>query len=676
MHAFIVRPFGTRTVPDRSGKPLEIDFDRVDRELITPALRAVGLQGGTTGLIAHAGNIREDMFRLLLTADLVVADISIHNANAFYELGIRHATRAARTFLLRCDAQEVPFDLRTDRYLEYPADNPAGALDALVAGLKATLDSDAADSPVFQLLRDALPMDWARLLSVPADFREEVRRAEKEGRRGDLRLLAYEALQLPWAMEGLRTVGAAQFDLGDHDGARTTWEGVRRYDPGDVEANTRLATSYQKLGDLTRSDEAVERVIQDPDVRGPEMAEALSLRASNEKTRWIQAWTAKPEGDERRTEALRSPLLKRAYEDYERGFAEDRNHFYSGLNALALLQVWRELAGAYPDVWQGEFEDEDDAGRALRKMEKDAGDLAAGVRLALDTQERRAEFEGKPNPWLRISLADLACVTGVPPGPVAKRYREGLVAAGEFAVSVVRRQIDLYRGLAVLAANTAAVLEVLNAAGGPAAQAGGKPARVIVFTGHRVDTPDRPEPRFPAAAEDQAREMIRGAVQAEVDAAAGAPVIGIAGAASGGDILFHEVCAELGVETQLFLVVSRDDYVRASVADGGPEWEERFNALFARRPYRFLGNSDHALELPRWLRPWKEYDVWNRSNLWMLHNALVHGAERVALIALWNGKGGDGPGGTRDMVAAARDRAVKTTVLDANELLKGPHPLA
>ena len=34
-----------------------------------------------------------DMFQLLLTADLVVADISIHNANVFYELGMRHALR-------------------------------------------------------------------------------------------------------------------------------------------------------------------------------------------------------------------------------------------------------------------------------------------------------------------------------------------------------------------------------------------------------------------------------------------------------------------------------------------------------------------------------------------------------------------------------------------------------
>ena len=89
MRLFIVRPFGNKE---------GIDFDRVERELIQPALvrlnaMGVPVTGGTTVEINRAGNIREDMFRLLVVADLVIADVSIHNANVFYELGIRHALR-------------------------------------------------------------------------------------------------------------------------------------------------------------------------------------------------------------------------------------------------------------------------------------------------------------------------------------------------------------------------------------------------------------------------------------------------------------------------------------------------------------------------------------------------------------------------------------------------------
>jgi hypothetical protein len=92
MRAFIIRPFGTKN---------EINFDEVERVLIAPALEAVGAKGGTTIDIIESGNIRVDMFRRLLTADLVIADLSIHNANVFYELGIRHALRDQGTFMLR-----------------------------------------------------------------------------------------------------------------------------------------------------------------------------------------------------------------------------------------------------------------------------------------------------------------------------------------------------------------------------------------------------------------------------------------------------------------------------------------------------------------------------------------------------------------------------------------------
>jgi hypothetical protein len=92
MRAFIIRPFGTQS---------NIDFDEVQKQLIAPALAALDIQASTTEAFLQAGNIRADMFQQLLVADVVVADISIHNANVFYELGIRHALQPKRTFLLR-----------------------------------------------------------------------------------------------------------------------------------------------------------------------------------------------------------------------------------------------------------------------------------------------------------------------------------------------------------------------------------------------------------------------------------------------------------------------------------------------------------------------------------------------------------------------------------------------
>ena len=131
MRAFIIRPFGTKK---------GIDFDAVEKLLIDPALQILGVAGRTTLDILRQGNIRLDMFQRLLTADLVVADISIANANVFYELGIRHALRDKRTFLIRCESaevapDEVPFDLKTDRYLSYPIDRPDARLNDFVKAL-------------------------------------------------------------------------------------------------------------------------------------------------------------------------------------------------------------------------------------------------------------------------------------------------------------------------------------------------------------------------------------------------------------------------------------------------------------------------------------------------------------------------------------------------------------
>ena len=54
-----------------------------------------------------------------------------------------------------------------------------------------------------------------------------------------------------------------------------------------------------------------------------------------------------------------------------------------------------------------------------------------------------------------------------------------------------------------------------------------------------------------------------------------------AGGASGGDILFHEVCAELSVPTTLWLALPPDRYVMESVAPAGPDWVPRFHLVQA-----------------------------------------------------------------------------------------------
>jgi hypothetical protein len=660
---FIVRPFGTK-----SG----IDFDRVEAELIRPAIEQATLTGGTTGQFIQQGNIRTDMFEQLLTADLVIADMSIHNANVFYELGIRHALRDKRTFLIKSkqatpgekDAKdtEVPFDLKTDRYLAYDQNDLRGAVDILAAALKLTMDSQKADSPIYQLLPTLKPADPEDVLVVPFDFSEEVERVEAMKNCGDLQLLAAEVDGFAWRVAGLRMIGQAQFRLKDWPGAKVTWTAVREYNDMDVEANTMLGTIFQRLGDLVSSDQAVERALENKEIAAPARAEIRALMGRNAKKQWEQSWATLSNVEAAQKAALTSPYLEKSFELYRAGFIEDRNHFYSGLNALAMVTMMVELAQRQATTWQDNFDSEEDANQRLQKLKELRNDLAAGVRLAIESKQVALQRSDKTDVWVDISTADLTCLTSTRPSRVAQAYKKALSDPSEHAWDAVRRQLLLYQRLGILKENIQAGLESIAPVAVPIQEA---PPRVILFTGHRIDTPNRKAPRFPAAKEGQARAMILEALT-NIKAKNDGKLLGISGGASGGDILFHEVCEELNIPSQMYLVLPRNDYVKASVSDSGPVWVDRFNRLYDKRKAKVLSDSDR---LPRWLRAKKDYNIWQRANLWMLHNALSISQDHLILLALWNGTTGDGPGGTEDLVKRAQDRGATFIHLDASELL-------
>jgi len=655
MHIFIVRPFGTKN---------GVDFDRVEIDLVRPAMEKAGLTGGTTGEFIEQGNIRTDMFEQLLIADLVIADISIHNANTFYELGIRHAFRDKRTFMIKSKGDDVPFDLKTDRYLPYDANNPGATVDALANALRATLDSQKADSPVYQLLPGLESADVSTFLILPSDFREEVERGEADKDGAGLQLLAAEVDGFAWRAVGLRLIGHAQFRLKDWQGAKVTWTKVRDYDDIDFEANCLLATIHQRLGDLVESDQAVDRALQNDDISPAQRAEVQALMARNAKSRWDQSWAKPADVEAIQKSALTSPHLERAFELYRQGFVEDRNHTYSGLNAAAMATVMTELAQVQPAIWEDGFDTKEDAAQKLKALKEARADLAVGVKLAVESRQAALLRKEEADIWTEISRADLIFLTSSRPSRVAQAYQRALVNAPDFAKDAVRRQILLYQRLGIFRENTQAALDSM-AAVDQAPKLPEAPPRVVLFTGHRIDAADRATPRFPAAKETRARAMILDAVT-KIQGKADGKLFGISGGASGGDILFHEVCEELNIPSQMYLVVPRNDYIRASVADSGPDWIERFNRLYDKLKPKILYDSGR---LPRWLRAKKNYGIWERSNLWMLHSALYISQEHMTLVALWNGSSGDGPGGTEDMVERAKDRGAIFIHLDTRKLV-------
>jgi hypothetical protein len=187
------------------------------------------------------------------------------------------------------------------------------------------------------------------------------------------------------------------------------------------------------------------------------------------------------------------------------------------------------------------------------------------------------------------------------------------------------------------------------------------PRRVLMFSGHMVDAPDRASPRFPL----QAVPAVAQAIARHLDAlGAGPGDLALTQGAAGGDLLFAEACADRGVRVRLMQPFEEAEFLRRSVlpcADG-EAWLQRWRALRQR-----LAEAPRAM--PDALGPAPTgVDPFERCNRWMLCTALALGNARFRLIALWDGADADGPGGTAHMIREVQRRAGEVVLLPLGAL--------
>ena len=176
-----------------------------------------------------------------------------------------------------------------------------------------------------------------------------------------------------------------------------------------------------------------------------------------------------------------------------------------------------------------------------------------------------------------------------------------------------------------------------------------------------VDAPGRALPRLAPLQVAAAATRIDAALDASD---AGPGDIALTQGAAGGDILFAEACVERGVDVRLLLPFAESEFIARSIlpSQDGEAWYARFIALRARL-------AEAPLEAPLALGPLaKDDDPFVRANHWLLESALAFGPERLRCICLWDGGGGDGPGGTRHLIDAVRDAGGEVIWIDTREL--------
>jgi hypothetical protein len=189
-------------------------------------------------------------------------------------------------------------------------------------------------------------------------------------------------------------------------------------------------------------------------------------------------------------------------------------------------------------------------------------------------------------------------------------------------------------------------------------QADQPPNRVVLFSGHMIDAPDRKTPRFPPDKEDDARRAIDGALDkigvTEADLA-------ICGGACGGDLLFAEACLARTMRLEIYIPFDEPTFLIGSVDFAGDRWHQRY--LQARSKAAAL----HVMTVELGELPPGE-DAYERVNRWMLDAADRFDGDRMAFICLWNGEAGDGPGGAQHFMEEVRRRTARVHWLDTRQL--------
>jgi tetratricopeptide (TPR) repeat protein len=376
---FVIMPFGCK--PDPAGRL--IDFDRIYAEIIAPAVEAAGLLGVRADEEKGAGFIHKLMYERILLSDFAIADLTILNANVYYELGIRHAARPSTTVLTMALGSPLPFDVGPLRALPYgigadgaPNSAPV-AREAMTRRLIDCRRQRGTDSPLFQLLDGyaAPPIDHAKT----DVFREQVAYSQAlKNQLADARAQGVEALdKVRDELGDIDTTEAGvAVDLMLSYRAVSQWSRIvdlhGRMDPAlarTVLVREQCAMALNRVGRDREAETMLDELIAE---RGPS-SETCGILGRVHKDRWEKALKAG------QTLAARGHLRK-AIAAYRQGFETDWRDAYPGINAITLMTI-------------------------ENPKNPETKELAAVVRYAV-----RRRLVGKPDYWDQATLVEIAAI--------------------------------------------------------------------------------------------------------------------------------------------------------------------------------------------------------------------------------------------------------------------------
>ena len=643
-HAFVVMPFGKK----KGGDGSLYDFNAIYQTLIKPALELAAFEPFRADEATTSGDILTDMFQELLLADLVLADLSIDNANAFYELGIRHAFRKRGVVHIQAGRAYMPFDIFNVRTLPYHI-TPEGIPDPeylekdIQAIARMTRDTwasdrDAIHSPIFNLLTGLDEPDQKALRTPLAtgfwreynEWKNRVTIAQRQKRIGDILLLTEEITNPLIKEEAVGQAGKALANMGCHELALAQYRKGLEVNPGNLSFRREEAFHLNRLGKVDEAIVKIESIFADH----PNDPESIAYLGRIYKGMWADSWRWMKDPEKRLRMAFESYYwLMKSYQIYLRGFRADLDQFYPGINALTLATILVHLADKY--------EDKGDPDPDIEVIRKELPELRGTLEFALEVQAANPNADY----WTLVSLAELHVMTADKIQRVVRAYRKAMTASRRnvFFLESSIQQLEILKSLEMRPEYVSAGIRVLReelarihkeeydeGAGEDIAERKREEGKVFLFTGYTIDTTKEQEMHFPAHIEENVKKAI-GDLLDKYQAGPDDLVI-TSGMAAGGDLIFIECCMERGIPVKAHMPDDEANYVRNYVSPCGDNWVE----LFYNARNHHLVDEYYQHELIG--DPRKDDDPDRRNNRWALYSALSRGIDNVRLIALWNDK--------------------------------------
>jgi hypothetical protein len=330
---FVVMGYGEKTDFQQNKT---FNLDKSYQYIIKPAVMDAGFECIRADEIQHAGNINSPMYEQLLNADLVIADLSTANPNAFFELGVRYALKPRTTVVIAEKGFKIPFDIGqiVIRHYEHLGSGidfgeVSRMREVLTNACKEVFKSQRYDSPVYTFITNltppALQTQVAVLERVAAEQRTQNALAQATSNSEG------EALTKPLAELMKKALQAR--DTEDFETARLILAGVRAVQGDEADAfvvhQLALATYKSKALDPTRRLLDARAILAQLSPDASSDPETLGLWGAVHKR--MSELSALPERE-------RDEALERATSAYEKAFYL-KNDYYNGINYAFLLSV-------------------------------------------------------------------------------------------------------------------------------------------------------------------------------------------------------------------------------------------------------------------------------------------------------------------------------------------------